>query len=155
MIQSLEPNQVFVFGSNSQGFHGAGAAGFACRGDASNNWRTDLWFLQAMQSLVGSPDRIGKWAVYGVARGFQVGREGKSYAIQTVARPGQRRSVSILDIKNQIIEFWKFAKANPELEFLVSALGEGYAGYSKSEMDQVWDSTKASLGDLPNVRFIR
>jgi len=27
-ITKLEPNQVFVFGSNLQGFHGAGAAGY-------------------------------------------------------------------------------------------------------------------------------
>lgn len=30
-IQSLEPNEVFVFGSNLQGFHGGGAASLAAR----------------------------------------------------------------------------------------------------------------------------
>lgn len=30
MITKLEPNQIFVFGSNTQGIHGAGAARFAC-----------------------------------------------------------------------------------------------------------------------------
>jgi hypothetical protein len=39
MFTSLKPNEVFVFGSNSTGFHGA--AGLACWGDSRNTWRND------------------------------------------------------------------------------------------------------------------
>jgi hypothetical protein len=43
-VASLEADEVFVFGSNRDGFHGAGSAGLACRGDASNSWRSDERF---------------------------------------------------------------------------------------------------------------
>jgi hypothetical protein len=37
LITSLNSNEVFVFGSNEDGFHGAGAAGFAFRYDTKCN----------------------------------------------------------------------------------------------------------------------
>ena len=89
MVTTLQTNEVFVFGSNGQGFHGAGTAGLALRGDARNNWRQDAWFLAASR---GENDGVGRWAVFGVARGFQQGRQGKSYAIQTVTRPARVRA---------------------------------------------------------------
>ena len=38
-VKSLEPNQVFVFGSNLDGFHGAGSAGYASFNEGGNVWR--------------------------------------------------------------------------------------------------------------------
>lgn len=143
-------HQVFVFGSNSTGFHGAGAAGLACRGDAKNTWRTDKWFLAAMKSPPNSKLRIGKWAVYGQPRGFQRGKEGRSYAIQTIVKPGLKRSTSLEEIRNQLINLCSFARVYSSLEFLISAIGEGYAGYTKEEMDSVWNS----LDIPPNFTFL-
>jgi len=40
LITTLGNNQVFVFGSNANGFHGAGAAGWAMLHVAGNSWRT-------------------------------------------------------------------------------------------------------------------
>ena len=99
-ITTLAPHQVFVYGSNSTGFSGAGAAGLAVRGTSANTWRTDEWFLKAMRAPVGSPDRIGKWAVFGVARGWSQGREGMGYAIETIRHPGREwhRSVPLAEI---------------------------------------------------------
>lgn len=88
IITHLEPNEVFVFGSNAQGFHGAGSSGQAFRGDRANTWRTDEFFLAAMRSKPGSPERVGNWAIFGVAYGLQVGRNGMSYAVKTIERPG-------------------------------------------------------------------
>ena len=102
MITSLKSNEVFVFGSNAQGFHGAGSAGYAMRGDTRNNWRQDKTFRRAMEAPVGHPDRVGKWAVFGVARGFSKGHEGISYAIQTIEKPGRKRSTSRQDICIQL-----------------------------------------------------
>lgn len=139
IITELLPNQVFVFGSNAEGFHGAGSAGFACRGTALNTWRKDQWFLDAMKSAVGSPKRVGKWAVYGVACGLQKGREGLSYGIKTIQRPGAKKSTPLSEIRKQVAELYEFAKANPQYEFLVTRLGEGYSGYTQEEMlDDVW-----------------
>jgi hypothetical protein len=38
--------EVLVFGSNRSGFHGAGSAGLAFRGDSRNTWRSDPFFLR-------------------------------------------------------------------------------------------------------------
>lgn len=138
MITSLKPHEVFVFGSNATGFHGAGSAGLACRGDSLNRWRTDEWFLSAVKSSVGSPARVGKWAIYGVARGYQEGRDGRSYAIQTIIRPGQLRSVPLSEIRDQLIGMFGFANLNPGLTFLMTPVGAGYAGYTDSEMRGIW-----------------
>ncbi len=147
---SLNKNQIFVFGSNATGFHGAGAAGYACRGDHRNNWRKDEWFLSAMKAPVGSPERIGKWAVFGIARGAQRGKEGLSWAIQTIIKPGQKRSLPLEDIDAQIHELVHFATNSPDTEFLVTPIGEGYAGYTRDEMDSLWEQYLIP----PNITFI-
>lgn len=133
-ITILQPNEVFVFGSNRAGFHGAGAAGFACRGDTSNTWRDDEWFLKAMKAPVGSSDRVGKWAVYGIGRGWQQGHEGMSYAIQTIERPGLKRSTLLEDIEQQVVGLFAFALEHPEWIFLMTPIGAGLSGYTATEM---------------------
>lgn len=149
----MSKNIVFVFGSNSTGFHGAGSAGFAFRGDSSNSWRQDAFFREAMRSPVGSPERIGKLAVFGVARGLQVGTEGMSYAIETIRRPGQRRSVSRREICKQLIQLWKFAEAHPEYLFKMTPVGAGYAGYSGAEMQEVVDWLLGKYGCPENIEL--
>jgi hypothetical protein len=133
-ITALLPHQVFVFGANEGGFHGAGAAGMAFRGVSANTWRDDTKFLKAKNSPVGSPDRIGKWAVFGVARGLQKGHEGMSYGIVTIVRPGLKRSTPPGDILSQIVKLLHFAAAHPELEFLMTPIGAGLSGYTATEM---------------------
>lgn len=109
-ITHLNRNEIFVFGSNSGGFHGAGSAGMAMRGDSRNTWRNDPSFLLAMNSAKHSPDRIGKWAVFGVARGFQTGKEGSAYGIETIRRPGQLRSISLSEIQAQFQNLFSVAE---------------------------------------------
>ncbi len=152
----LQPNEVFVFGSNGTGFHGAGSAGMAMRGDSRNNWRSDKEFCSHFQHNLGQPippdhDFRGKWAVFGVARGFQEGKEGKSYAIQTVTRPGIRRSIPLTSIFNQLLELKLFSYNHPEFTFLIARLGEGYAGYTEAEMQLVWEML---LPFPPNWKFV-
>lgn len=141
-ITTLKPFEVFVFGSNGTGFHGAGAAGLAMRGDSRNTWREDQEFLMAMNSPPGSMERQGKWAVLGVAQGFQEGREGKSYAIQTVTRPGARRSINLSVILHQLKGLKTFSLQHSGWIFLITRLGEGYAGYSHQEMSNLWNQLK-------------
>ena len=137
-ITALKPDEIIVIGTNAEGFHGAGAAGYAMRGTSRPNWSDDPIFLRAMRSPVGHPDRIGKWAVYGIARGFQQGREGASYGIETIRRPGLRRSVPLDEILSQIVTLFKFAVAHPEKKFLMTPIGCGMAGYSEKEMAAVF-----------------
>jgi hypothetical protein len=152
-IRTLAENEVFVFGSNSTGFHGAGSAGMACRGDAANTWRNDKWFQAALDTPLGSPARVGKWAIIGVSRGFQVGREGKSYAIETVSHPGKLRSRTRQEIYAQLVELWAFIYEHPELVFVLTPIGEGYAGWTSKEMNEVWDFLLLKHGTPANIRW--
>jgi hypothetical protein len=117
-IVNLAPNEVFVFGSNASGFHGAGSAGFAYTGKAGNQYREANPLLQKPNG------HRGYWAVLGQARGIQEGVQGKSYAICTIERPGKRRSISLEQIRCQVEAFFAFAEAHPELTFLVTKSGQ-------------------------------
>jgi hypothetical protein len=142
-ITSLEPNQVFVFGSNYGGFHGGGAAGFASFGKVGNHWRAEGYDRKPKGWK-------GKWNVKGIARGFQEGRSGCSYGIPTVTKPGARRSIPLEVIQKSVVEFYDFAKENPDMEFLVaySAANKNLNGYAHEEMASVF------VGDIPdNVVF--
>lgn len=151
LITKLAPHEVFIFGTNRNGFHGAGAAGYAMRGTAANTWRTDKVFLNAMRVPVGHPDRVGKWAVYGVAHGLQHGWEGKSYGIVTIERPGALRSVTLDEIKEQFVELFSFAEQHPGWSFLMTEVGAAMAGYTKAEMLETWREAKATYPTPSNV----
>ena len=132
-INKLQPNQVFVFGSNLDGFHGGGAAGFASFGVHGNVWRAigyDSW----------TDGKKGLLNVKGVAEGFQVGEVGMSYAIPTVTRAGAKRSIPLETIKESVAKLYAYAKECDDLEFLVaySANGRNLNGYSAEEMAGVF-----------------
>lgn len=131
-ITELKDDEVFVFTSNSTGFHGAGSAGYASFGENGNVWRNHDFHLK--------PDGWkGKWNVKGIAEGLQEGREGKSYAIRSVLRPGARRSITKGHLKANIQDFYKFAKENPKWKFYVAQDAKpGYNGYSVDEMVEMW-----------------
>lgn len=155
-ITRLHSGEVFCFGTNEGGFHGAGSAGQAMRGDARNTWRTDPAFKAAMDAPVGDPARVGLWAVYGQAEGPMLGQAGKSYGIVTIVRPGQRRSTPLSDIGQSLTDLCRFANRRPGLTFLITPLGEGYSGYTRREMGEVWDHVSQHLGGLPaNLKFVR
>lgn len=139
MITQLRDNQVFVFGSNLIGFHGAGSAGFASFGVTGyNHWRQVGYgsFPKGWQ---------GKWNVKGVGEGFQVGTEGKSYALPTVSLPGKRRSLSKGQIGESIQKLYAFAREHQDLEFLVAYCDDGKQtlnGYTKAEMALMFSCEK-------------
>lgn len=145
MEEVKKRESILVFGSNLQGFHGAGSAGLAMRGSADNTWRTDANFLRAMKAPVGHADRIGLRAVYGVVEGLQQGTQGKSWAIPTVTRPGARRSVPLGDIQKSLHKLWQFAIQHPEYDFEFSKLGCHYAGYTSDEMLKVIQNVASEL----------
>ena len=89
---------IFVFGSNRQGRHGAGAA------------------LEAHKSY---------GAVYGQAEGLQ----GNSYAIITKELRPHEKAVSLPEIYGGVIRFLVFAREHQELEFQVTPIGCGLAGF--------------------------
>lgn len=100
-ITSLKPNQIFVFGSNLAGRHGAGAA------------------LDAKK-------------LFGAINGIGEGPQGQCYAIPTKDIHLQARFLH--EIGNSVLIFLLHARAHPELEFLVTPIGTGLAGYSVEQI---------------------
>lgn len=145
-ITKLNDNEVFVFGSNKKGFHGAGAAGYASFGHG--DWRKenyDKW----------EPYTKGMWNVKGISKGMQVGKFGKSYAIPTIEYPGKKRSIPLDDIRKSIIGFYKFAFDNHHMIFYVAQEGKmGLNGYSPEEMGSIWSvPSETARSKLMNVVF--
>ena len=145
-VVTLKPNEVFIFGSNEHGFHGAGAAGFASFGRTGNVWREE-----------GYGDKPygwrGKWNVKGIAEGLQEGTDGKSYALPTVVQAGQKCSLTKLQIIINIKRMYKVAQDHSELTFLVAGSDDGKIplnGYSHKDMVLMY----SAAGPIPtNVLF--
>ena len=101
--------KVFVFGSNTSGWHGKGAA------------------LEAIHS----------WgAIYGVGSGFMnKGTEDPErgcYALPT--KDSHLRTLPLVTIQESVKEFLFFAKTYPHWDFLVTRVGCGLAGYHDTDI---------------------
>lgn len=138
----LEENEVFVYGSNKDGFSGSGAAGYATFNEFGNVWRQHNY----QDWPKGTK---GKWNVKGQSEGPMLGTEGKSYAIPTVTRAGAKRSIPLSDIKKSIEKFYEFAKSRPHLKFFVAQENKtGLNGYLPTELAEIYS------GEIPeNVYF--
>lgn len=67
--------------------------------------------------------RLHHGAIYGQG----VGRQGNSYAIPT--KDERLRTLDLVTIDGYVEAFLEYAEAHPELEFQVTAIGCGLAGY--------------------------
>jgi hypothetical protein len=115
-IYELTQNQIFVFGSNEAGRHGAGAARRARM----------MW---------------------GAKIGQGVGLAGNTYAI-----PSKNKEIKVLPIgkiKKYVNEFIEFVKANPQLEFMLTDVGCGLAGFHASQIAPLFKEAK----DLENITW--
>ena len=104
--------EVFVFGSNLAGRHGAGAA------------------LHARKH-------------YGAQYGVGVGFTGCAYAIPT--KDAQLRTLPLSRIKEYVVAFIGFATAHPELEFTLTRIGCGLAGYSDLQIAPLFVGCPANV----------
>jgi hypothetical protein len=102
---------IFVFGSNSAGRHGKGAALFARRHHG---------------------------AKYGQGEGLQ----GNSYGIPT--KDARLRSLPLPEIALAVDRFIAFATAHPELQFQVTRVGCGLAGYRDEEIAPMFTGAPAN-----------
>jgi len=135
---TLADDEVFVFGANNSGFHAAGSAGYASFNEFGNVWRKHEYDKKPNGWK-------GKWNVKGASVGPQMGTEGKSYAIPTVTRPGEKRSIPLNIIKKSVRVFYNFAKSRPHLKFFVAQENsDGLNGYGADEMAYCY------CGDIPN-----
>lgn len=114
-VTKLTHNQIFVFGSNTAGIHGKGAA------------------------------RIGQQC-FGAQRGIAEGPTGCCYAIPTriyIPRTPDHwkarfEPVPLVDIHRSIHRFFDYAEKHPELEFLMTKIGCGYAGYTVDDFKDIF-----------------
>ena len=101
----MKLNQIFVFGSNRRGRHGSGAAKVA-------------------------------YEKYGAIYGKGTGLMGQSYGIPTKYEGKAIKSdtLELGVIRFYVSEFIRFARLNPQLEFMVTAIGCGLAGYDATNI---------------------
>ena len=111
-------SEIFVFGSNLAGIHGAGAA-------------RDAVLKHGATYEKNVTARWGKCGQYGV------GIQGSSYAIPT--KDEWIRTLPIERIRPFVKEFIEFALAHPELEFNVTRIGCGLAGYKDADMSPLFE----------------
>lgn len=131
-IEKLGAKEIFVFGSNLRGFHGAGSAGFASFGVPGNRWR-EFGYGRKPNGW------RGLWNVKGCAEGLQHGTDGWSYALPTVTRPGVKRSRTADEIIASIEQLYITARANPTWRFLMAfGIGGGHNGYSPDELAKMF-----------------
>lgn len=111
-ITKLEPNQIFVFGSNVDGWHGAGTAKIAL-------------------------EKFG--AVYGKGYGLN-GQSYGLVTVDLKKRCAPSRTKE--QIKKEIGILYQFAKIKSEKEFLIAytAFGTNLNGYSAQEMAEMFSS---------------
>ena len=69
---------------------------------------------------------------FGAARGVGVGRRGSSYGIPT--KNEQLATLSLDVIKGHVDDFISYAKRHPTLEFFVTGIGCGLAGYTPAQI---------------------
>ena len=97
--------EIFVFGSNLMGIHGAGAAKHAAKH-------------------------------YGAKPGHGAGRTGNAYAIPTKRHPYE--TLPLDQINTFVKQFILYAKEHPELDFLVTPIGTGLAGYKLEDIEPMF-----------------
>ena len=99
-----DPDQIFVFGSNLRGVHGAGAAR-----TAAQNW--------------GAQTGVGR-GLTGRAYALPTKR----------VPTGEKRQLEIFELENYIEEMFEVARLNPTKKFMFTPVGTGLGGYELEEV---------------------
>ena len=116
-IHNLMPNQVFVFGSNTAGIHGKGAA------------RTAATLFGAQRGVAEGP--TGQ--CYAIPTRIYIGRDDEHWKVRF-------EPVLLTDIARSVARFLVYADDHLEKEFLVTLIGCGYAGYKASDISPMFNS---------------
>lgn len=79
---------------------------------------------------------------HGAIYGQGVGRQGNSYALPT--KDHKLRTLPLQAIKKYVDEFIKYAESRPDLQFQVTRVGCGLAGYNDSQIKPLFDSAPSN-----------
>ena len=69
---------------------------------------------------------------YGAVYGIGVGRTGNAYAIPT--KDAHLRTLPLASVEKHVAAFLLYARQHPELDFLVTRIGCGLAGYKDHQI---------------------
>jgi len=136
IITDLKQNQIFVFGSNPEGRHGAGAAKLA------------MEKFGAVRGVGrGLTGRSYALVTKNLTKGFRERSTGKTYALSG------KKSVSKRDIKQNIRDLYRFARKERSKEFLIAytAGGLNLNGYTSLEMAKMFGEASVSIPE--NIIF--
>lgn len=125
-IHNLMPNQVFVFGSNTAGIHGKGAA------------RTAEQLFGAKRGVSEGP--TGQ--CYAIPTRVYIGRDDEHWKVRF-------EPVPLTDIMRSVHRFLEYAEHHPEKEFLVTLIGCGYAGYTAKDIKPFFQDMQLWNVSLP------
>ena len=114
-VESLNPNEIFVFGSNSSGFHAGGAAGTAMRkfgavwgqGEGLQGQSYAIPSMEGLVSLKAAVERFTQYATQHPEQHFLVTRVGCGIAGHTVSQVAPLFSGCVsLDNVSLPADFW-------------------------------------------------
>lgn len=90
-----------------------------------------------------------RWAYRWCRAGWKIGEglHNESYAIPT--KDHQLKTLPLLDIKAHVYKFVEFAWQNPELDFFVTRIGCGLAGYVDADIAPMFESVPVNV-ELPH-----
>lgn len=153
-ILELQPNEVFVFGANTAGHHGSGSAGYAQNKNGKANY------------TVLEPGTKGYWSEYGVTDRIMQGTNGMSYGVVTKlgtikdgkVKIGSKNSIRLSDVEESVVKMLETAAANPDLKFLVTAIGIKQAGWNTPQIRSIFAKHNAIIPDnviLPKIFEVR
>ncbi len=89
---------------------------------------------------------------FGAIYGQGIGLQGSSYAIPT--KDDNIETLPLAIIEKYIVDFIEFAKSRPDLEFLVTQVGCGLAGYSIEEISSIFKKYGVSENVKLPVAFL-
>lgn len=79
---------------------------------------------------------------YGAIYGQGIGRQGQSYAIPT--KDLRLKTLPLEAIRVFVLQFLVYAKQHPELDFQVTRIGCGLAGYRVSDIEPMFKNAPAN-----------
>lgn len=81
---------------------------------------------------------------FGAIQGKGFGRQGRSFAIPT-QNPTTWQGLAIKEILSSVEDFTHYAQEHPDLDFLVTPIGTGYAGYKTHQIAPLFETVPPNV----------
>jgi hypothetical protein len=140
LINRLEDDEIFVFGSNTEGIHGAGAAKKALDFGA---------IVRKAEGISGQTYAIPTVIAVEVPEvRNKYFKDSRVYYVNRPLRGDQKMDKAL--IQKHIEKFFNYARENSGFKFLFTDIGTGFAGFTYREIVEILPSSK----DIPENVFL-